>query len=209
MKKYLYFILLVISICFNWNRVEAKSIHSREAKGCAELDYNRFRYYNPETGQYISKDPIGLAGNNPNMYAYVDDSNTEVDLFGLDPILVNPKDINFSQTTINKNFDIPDDVANSLGQTKNKINIDKYANIIKKSGADDVMKDMKPIRVVNVKGQYVVRDGNSRLYLARQSKASAIPVEIVTDVDELREFNSRLKRNGLPNEGTNKLPVCK
>ena len=26
------------------------------------LYYNRFRYYNPETGQYISKDPIGLKG---------------------------------------------------------------------------------------------------------------------------------------------------
>ncbi|WP_185145246.1 scabin-related ADP-ribosyltransferase [Apibacter muscae] len=88
MKKYLYFILLVLSICFNWNRVEAKSIHSREAKGSAELDYNRFRYYSPQTGQYISKDPIGLAGNNPNMYAYTHDSNTMVDLFGLDLITV-------------------------------------------------------------------------------------------------------------------------
>ena len=48
------------------------------------LYYNRFRYYNPETGSYISKDPIGLAGNNPNLYAYVHDSNTMVDPFGLD-----------------------------------------------------------------------------------------------------------------------------
>ncbi|MWP50460.1 RHS repeat-associated core domain-containing protein, partial [Gilliamella sp. Lep-s5] len=42
-----------------------------------ELDglyYNRFRYYNPETGLYISQDPIKLAGNNPNFYAYVHDS---------------------------------------------------------------------------------------------------------------------------------------
>lgn len=79
--------------------------------------------------------------------------------------MVNPKNINFSQTTINKNFDIPDNVAKSLRQ--NKINIDKYANIIKKSGANNVMKDMTPIRVVNVKEQYVVSDVNSRLYLAK------------------------------------------
>lgn len=79
--------------------------------------------------------------------------------------MVNPKNINFSQTTINKNFNIPDNVAKSLRQ--NKINIDKYANIIKKSGANNVMKDMTPIRVVNVKGQYVVSDVNSRLYLAK------------------------------------------
>ena len=47
------------------------------------LAYNRFRYYSPDSGTYISQDPIGLAGNNPNIYAYVFDSNTEVDVFGL------------------------------------------------------------------------------------------------------------------------------
>ncbi|WP_192815018.1 RHS repeat-associated core domain-containing protein, partial [Treponema pedis] len=34
----------------------------------AELEglyYNRYRWYNSETGTYISQDPIGLAGNNP------------------------------------------------------------------------------------------------------------------------------------------------
>ena len=50
----------------------------------ANLAYNRFRYYSPETGLYISQDPIGLAGNNPNFYAYVFDSNIQVDVFGLD-----------------------------------------------------------------------------------------------------------------------------
>ncbi|WP_318580830.1 RHS repeat-associated core domain-containing protein [Flavobacterium columnare] len=48
-----------------------------------ELAYNRFRYYNPETGTYISQDPIGLLGNNPTFYAYVHDSNSWVDPFGL------------------------------------------------------------------------------------------------------------------------------
>ncbi|MBC9130861.1 hypothetical protein FcAc13_06005 [Frischella sp. Ac13] len=48
------------------------------------LYYNRFRYYDNNTGTYISQDPIGLAGNNPNFYAYVSDSNTMVDPFGLD-----------------------------------------------------------------------------------------------------------------------------
>ena len=35
------------------------------------LYYNRFRYYNPESGLYISQDPIRLERNNPNFYAYV------------------------------------------------------------------------------------------------------------------------------------------
>ena len=33
-----------------------------------KLAYNRFSYYSPETGAYISQDPIGLAGGNPNIY---------------------------------------------------------------------------------------------------------------------------------------------
>ena len=40
------------------------------------LYYNRFRYYDPNTGAYISQDPIKLAGNNPTLYGYVEDSNT-------------------------------------------------------------------------------------------------------------------------------------
>ena len=32
-----------------------------------KLAYNRFRYYSPESGMYISQDPIGLAGGNPTL----------------------------------------------------------------------------------------------------------------------------------------------
>ncbi|WP_281321936.1 DUF6531 domain-containing protein [Flavobacterium aestivum] len=51
-----------------------------------KLYYNRFRYYDASSGLYISQDPIGLAGNNPNFYAYVKDSNTRFDVLGLDEI---------------------------------------------------------------------------------------------------------------------------
>ena len=48
------------------------------------LYYNRFRYYDPSSGNYISQDPIRLAGGNPTLYGYVADLNTELDLWGLD-----------------------------------------------------------------------------------------------------------------------------
>ena len=48
------------------------------------LYYNRFRYYDPVIGSYISQDPIGLAGNNPTIYGYVKDPNDWIDVFGLD-----------------------------------------------------------------------------------------------------------------------------
>ena len=47
------------------------------------LYYNRFRYYSAEEGMYLSQDPIGLLGNNPNFYAYTYDSNICIDLLGL------------------------------------------------------------------------------------------------------------------------------
>ena len=47
------------------------------------LYYNRFRYYDPNAGSYISQDPIGLAGGNPTLYAYVSDVNYWNDVLGL------------------------------------------------------------------------------------------------------------------------------
>ncbi|MFY0519797.1 RHS repeat-associated core domain-containing protein [Lysinibacillus sp. UGB7] len=47
------------------------------------LYYNRFRYYDPEQGNYTQIDPIGLAGGNPTLYGYVGDTNTWIDVFGL------------------------------------------------------------------------------------------------------------------------------
>ncbi|GAA3508857.1 DUF6531 domain-containing protein [Aquimarina addita] len=48
-----------------------------------ELAYNRFRYYDPEDGRYISVDPIGLLSGEFNFYSYVDDPNGWIDVFGL------------------------------------------------------------------------------------------------------------------------------
>ncbi|KGN83754.1 hypothetical protein HR15_11630 [Porphyromonas gulae] len=49
------------------------------------LYYNRFRYYDPKIGNYLSQDPVGLAGTNPNIYAYVHDTNISIDELGLMP----------------------------------------------------------------------------------------------------------------------------
>ena len=48
-----------------------------------ELAYNRFRYYDPEDGRYISVDPIGLDSMEFGFYNYVENPNLELDLFGL------------------------------------------------------------------------------------------------------------------------------
>ncbi|WP_175817950.1 RHS repeat-associated core domain-containing protein [Burkholderia diffusa] len=45
------------------------------------LHYNRYRYYDPEVGRYVSKDPIGLLGGY-NLYVYVRNAPT----MGTDPL---------------------------------------------------------------------------------------------------------------------------
>ena len=46
------------------------------------LHYNRYRYYEPYSARYVSKDPVGLEGGLNNL-AYVSDPNMWVDPLGL------------------------------------------------------------------------------------------------------------------------------
>jgi RHS repeat-associated protein len=48
-----------------------------------DLAYNRFRYYDPEEGRYISQDPIGLLSGEFGFYNYVEDPNGWIDVLGL------------------------------------------------------------------------------------------------------------------------------
>jgi RHS repeat-associated protein len=53
------------------------------------LHYNYFRYYNPQTGRYITPDPIGLEGG-INLFVYLRGNPLRwVDPFGLYEIIVN------------------------------------------------------------------------------------------------------------------------
>ncbi|MFP1734159.1 RHS repeat-associated core domain-containing protein, partial [Lonsdalea quercina] len=66
------------------------------------LCYNRFRYYDPAGGGYISPDPIGVLGGESN-YGYVQNPNTWVDPLGLSKcgtFTKNPDDIHFMQSSI-------------------------------------------------------------------------------------------------------------
>jgi RHS repeat-associated protein len=63
------------------------------------LYYNRFRYYSPEEGVYLSQDPIGLWGC-VQLYAYVHDPNSWIDEFGLFKTVTFPRNKVISQVTI-------------------------------------------------------------------------------------------------------------
>lgn len=50
---------------------------ARESDAESGLYYNRARYYEPQSGRFVSEDPIGFTGGNVNLYAYV--SNNPID----------------------------------------------------------------------------------------------------------------------------------
>ena len=63
------------------------------------LYYNRFRYYSPQEGMYISQDPIGIWGD-IHPYSYVKSTSTALDRMGLAPGDVVPYN---RKTTPNEN----------------------------------------------------------------------------------------------------------
>ncbi|MGS0897520.1 RHS repeat-associated core domain-containing protein, partial [Burkholderia stagnalis] len=56
------------------------------------LHYNRHRYYDPGTGRFVSKDPIGLAGG-INVYQYAPNPVEWIDPFGLSKYVPAPKNL--------------------------------------------------------------------------------------------------------------------
>ena len=64
------------------------------------LHYNRYRYYDPQVGRFISKDPIGFAGG-LNVYAYAPNPVGWVDPFGLARI---PKSVKQKISDENRDF---------------------------------------------------------------------------------------------------------
>ncbi|RZJ94144.1 MAG: RHS repeat protein, partial [Hymenobacter sp.] len=90
------------------------------------LYYNRFRYYDPEVGGYISQDPIGLNGGT-HEYAYVNSPTTYCDPLGLYP---------WSYTNMPKldGFQLHHIVPRSLGNHEvfklAQFNVDNISNTI-------------------------------------------------------------------------------
>jgi len=98
------------------------------------LHYNLFRYYQPDSGQYISRDPIGLLGG-INCYAYVKDPAVWVDPYGLDHKMVG-KHIRGGKVLSNENYQSGSSKPGRLNQQQalNTHTERKFLNYI----ADDV-----------------------------------------------------------------------
>lgn len=110
------------------------------------LNYNYFRYYDPETARYTTPDPLGLVPA-PNAVAYVRNPHSWTDHLGLagEPEWANPEDLNFSQRTVS-----PNDYVEKM-----------------RSGEWDWQRPGTALKVMEIDGQLVSYD-NRRLDAARE-----------------------------------------
>jgi len=127
-----------------------------------ELAYNRFRYYNPDTGGYISKDPISIAGG-LNLYAYVSDSNSQLDVFGLMPFTPKPitdgsvfRGVTSGQPPFSPS---PSDLANASTHPgiSSKPKLNSQANKF----FDKIGAEVREVEVSKLKNLSVIQDGKA------------------------------------------------
>ena len=127
------------------------------------LHYNRFRYYDPDLGMFVSRDPIGLMGGS-NVFQYAPNPTGWIDPFGLSCIQwISPFDLNFSQGYVTD---------------------PQYSEILsdmQKNGWD-VNKSVLEVAIID--GQKVSLD-NRRLLAAQNANLSQVPIRIV-DLDAPR-----------------------
>ncbi len=71
------------------------------------LHYNRFRYYDPDIGRFVSIDPVGFFGG-ANTYAYSSNPISWVDALGLSPCKSNGGEENGSRTFAAKDPGVPE-----------------------------------------------------------------------------------------------------
>ena len=76
------------------------------------LYYNRFRFYDPNMGGYISQDPIRLNAGKFNLYSYVNNTISQLDLLGLE-CSINVGDSGHHVPAVRKAKDRPFEVSRS------------------------------------------------------------------------------------------------
>ncbi|MCV9931914.1 RHS repeat-associated core domain-containing protein [Flavobacterium sp. LS1R47] len=119
------------------------------------LYFNRHRYYSPDSGLYLSQDPLRLFGGSK-LYSYVLDSNSQVDIFGL---TVTPGQVGAYSDLVNAS-DVGDDLE------LHHIPQDKLGHLPRKDGIAVVMpkSEHAQTRTYKSKGRVTAQADSNRAF---------------------------------------------
>ncbi|MCA8101414.1 ParB N-terminal domain-containing protein [Burkholderia contaminans] len=134
------------------------------------MHYNRYRYYDPQNGRFVSKDPIRLKGG-INVYQYAPNPVQWVDPLGLStcPLSLNPRRLQSRQG--------PSEM------TGNKVK--RYASAMRSQGGFGTF---PPVEAADVgDGQLVIIDGHHRAEAAIKAGIPEVPVNVATVSPEVAE----------------------
>ncbi|MFP1839220.1 RHS repeat domain-containing protein [Lonsdalea quercina] len=150
------------------------------------LYYNRHRYYDADSGQYISPDPIGLAGG-LRPQGYVHNPLEWCDPFGLS--LISPKTILFSQDSIAGSFSDGGSINELVHRLKNNPSYINEVEPIRKVRMRDLPTNVQErLMSQGAHKDSVFSLDNRRLYAAKEAGISKMPSRWATS-EELAEIN--------------------
>ena len=136
------------------------------------LYYNRFRYYGPNMGMYVSQDPIRLNGGNT-LYSYVQNCNIWNDYFGLSTVYLRNGEVyvgkakwNAKRRYNNKSVatDIFTEIPNtSTAQGVEQIVYERMKKLVEIGKLDPMTNINAPINMRNKHKRYRRKDGEAWL----------------------------------------------
>jgi RHS repeat-associated protein len=115
------------------NRLRLQGQYQDDETG---LYYNRYRYYDPGAGQFVSKDPIGLLGG-INNYQYAPNGLGWIDPYGLVCVKVKDHQLPDGRIVQRKYVQSEDDLlelAEGIAKKKSKVDLDDF--IVRKKSSD-------------------------------------------------------------------------
>ncbi|MDW6093944.1 RHS repeat-associated core domain-containing protein [Vibrio rhizosphaerae] len=150
------------------------------------LYYNLNRYYDADSGQYLSPDPIGFAGG-LRPQGYVHNPMDFVDPLGLS--LISPKTILFSQDSIDGSFSDGSSINGLVHRLKNDPSYINKVEPIRKVRMRDLPTNVQErLMSQGAHKDSVFSLDNRRLYAAKEAGISKIPSKWATP-EELAEIN--------------------
>ena len=168
------------------------------------LYYNRFRYYEPDTGLYISQDPLKLSSRETNLYSYVRDTNKFIDIFGL-----HQGELSDDASVVRGGTCTADNFAGGSGVTKDSNGLLSGVSTQSKTGApvEDLSTPFKNNQVgvttvgkIKAAGGTIVPDGHP----GNPNHATINGLS----AEKLEELFTPTHQNPVPKENRGKIPKC-